>query len=282
MSWRTTEDLEEYLAAAGGVLAAHAAENTVLLTVAETLRARGPAAFGPIPPVFGWWSAQGAAQAAFLLTPPYPVVVTRLPAAAVQPLADTLAGLGRPVAAVNASVEVAEAFAAAWTARTGATARLHQRHRLHRLGTLIPPRPPPDGAARLATAADSGLLVAWLEAFAAEADTHAAADAAGHIADRISYRGLFLWEADGRPVSLAGVSRQVAGTVRVGPVYTPPALRRRGYAAAVTAAASSAALDRGAGQVLLFTDLANPTSNALYQRLGYQPLDDRLLLSLTT
>jgi predicted GNAT family acetyltransferase len=66
---------------------------------------------------------------------------------------------------------------------------------------------------------------------------------------------------------------------RVGPVYTPPALRRRGYAGAATAAASQAALDAGARVVVLYTDLANPTSNALYQRLGHRPVEDRVVMS---
>jgi predicted GNAT family acetyltransferase len=98
------------------------------------------------------------------------------------------------------------------------------------------------------------------------------------VEDRIGYGGLTLWEADGVPVSLAGLTRTVAGAVRVGPVYTPPALRGRGYAAAVTAAVSRAALGAGAREVLLFTDLANPTSNALYQRIGYVPVTDRVVL----
>jgi predicted GNAT family acetyltransferase len=67
--------------------------------------------------------------------------------------------------------------------------------------------------------------------------------------------------------------------VRVGPVYTPPAQRGHGYAAGVTVAVSQAALDTGATDVLLYTDLANRTSNALYQRLGYRPVEDRLALS---
>ena len=69
------------------------------------------------------------------------------------------------------------------------------------------------------------------------------------------------------------------GFAWVGPVYTPPGKRRRGYAGAVTVAVSQLALDRGGEQVVLFTDLANPTSNALYQRIGYRPVEDRLVLS---
>ena len=99
------------------------------------------------------------------------------------------------------------------------------------------------------------------------------------VDDRLSYRGLTLWEDAGRPVSMAGLTRMAAGQVRVGPVYTPPGLRGRGYAGAVTCVVSQAARDAGAGQVLLFTDLANPTSNALYQRLGYEPVEDRAMWS---
>ncbi len=78
---------------------------------------------------------------------------------------------------------------------------------------------------------------------------------------------------------MAGHTREVAGMVRVAPVYTPPGLRTRGYAAAVTAAVSRAVRDAGATDVVLFTDLDNPTSNALYQRLGYRPIHDRVRLS---
>ncbi len=90
---------------------------------------------------------------------------------------------------------------------------------------------------------------------------------------------LTLWEAGGRPVSLAGLTRQVAGQTRVGPVYTPPELRGRGFAAAATVTVSQAALAAGAAEVVLYADLANPTSNALYLRLGYRPVSDHLMLA---
>ena len=78
---------------------------------------------------------------------------------------------------------------------------------------------------------------------------------------------------------MAVLSRQVAGVCRVSTVYTPPDRRQRGYGGAVTAAVSQQALEAGAAEVVLYTDLANPTSNALYQRLGYQPLEDRAVWS---
>ena len=81
---------------------------------------------------------------------------------------------------------------------------------------------------------------------------------------------------------MAALTRQVAGRARVGPVYTPPGLRGHGYASAATAAVSQQALDAGAGDVVLFTDLANPVSNSIYQRIGYQPVEDRTVLAFST
>jgi len=145
---------------------------------------------------------------------------------------------------------------------------------MYQLGRLLPPDPAPPGRARVATAADSGLLLAWLEAFHHEADDGGGPDMRRTLADRLSYGGLTLWETADGPVSLAGVTRAVGGQARVGPVYTPPGRRGRGFGGAVTAAVSQAAKDAGVAEVLLYTDLANPTSNALYQRLGYRPVSD--------
>jgi predicted GNAT family acetyltransferase len=81
-------------------------------------------------------------------------------------------------------------------------------------------------------------------------------------------------------VALAGITRQVAGVARVAPVYTPPEHRGRGYGAAATAAVSRQALDEGAADVVLYTDLDNAATNRLYARLGYVPVEDRLVLAL--
>lgn len=92
---------------------------------------------------------------------------------------------------------------------------------------------------------------------------------------RIADERVTLWETpDGTPVSMAGRTPMVAGQIRVAPVYTPAHLRGRGYAGAATVEVSRAALAAGAEEVLLFADLANPTSSGLYQRIGYRPVAD--------
>ena len=279
MAWTLTGDVAEYLTAAGDFLRARAAENTVQLGATETIRVRGAAAFGDEAPLFGWWAAPGEpVSAAFMHTPPFGVTLTPSPAAVAAALAGTFAARDRFPAWVMADPATAQFFAAAWQRHTGQPARVGRRSRMYRLGRLLPPDPAPPGRARVAAPADSGLLLAWLEAFHHEADDGGGPDMQRTLADRLSYGGLTLWETGDGPVSLAGLTRAVAGQARVGPVYTPPGRRGRGFGGAVTAAVSQAAKDAGVAEVLLYTDLANPTSNALYQRLGYEPVSDSVQL----
>ena len=279
MTWTLIGDVAEYLAAAGDFLRAEAAQNTVQLVATETLRIRGAAAIGDDVPLFGWWAAPGGlVTAAFMHTPPFGLTLTPAPAGVAAALADALAARGRFPAGVMADPATAPAFAAAWEQRTGQPARVGRRSRLYRLGLLLPPDPAPPGRARVATAADSGLLLDWLEAFRREADTDSGPASRRIVDDRLSYGGFTLWETGDGPVSLAGVTRAVAGQARIGPVYTPPGRRGRGFGGAVTAVVSQAAKDAGVAEVLLYTDLANPTSNALYQRLGYRPVSDSVQL----
>jgi GNAT superfamily N-acetyltransferase len=277
MTWTTTTDPGAFLAAAGAFLRAAPAANSVALTAVETLRERGPAARGGEPPLLGWWQPPGEAVAgAFMHTPPYPVNLSAMPETAIAALADTLATREHPLSGVNGQSSATDAFAGAWSARTGATPRVRRRMRLHRLDGLVAPDPPPPGAAVIAGPEHRELLVAWYEAFVAEIDDPAR-DVAPQIDDRISYGGLTLWLDDGDAVSLAGRTRAVAGALRVAPVYTPPEHRGRGYAAGATAAATQAAVDAGVQEILLYTDLANPASNRLYARLGYRPVEDSVV-----
>jgi GNAT superfamily N-acetyltransferase len=281
MAWQLTEDVATYLADAGGFLRARPAENTVMLTAAEAIRARGPGAFGGSAPLFGWQAEpDGTVTAAFLHTPPFPVVLTVMSDRHAAALATALAVAGRQVPGVNAAPAPGAAFAAAWQEHTGQAARTGMRMRLYALGRLLPPDPPPPGRARTAAAGDTGLLLAWLNAFRAEAGPPGPDESQRLVRDRLTFGGLVLWEYQGRPVSMAGRNRAAAGQARIGPVYTPPEFRGRGFGGAATAAVTQAALDDDADGAVLFTDLANPASNSLYQRLGYRPAGDWTVLWL--
>ncbi|WP_327708399.1 GNAT family N-acetyltransferase [Streptomyces sp. NBC_00464] len=273
MTWTFTDDVDTFLDAAGASLAARPAESTVMLTVTAALRRHGPHAFGDHDPVLGWWrGADGEVAGTMLQTPPYPASLNALAPEAVGPLM-----AARPLTHVNADRATALAVAAHWPGH-----RVDEEERLYRLGELVPPSPAPGGRARAATPADRELLLRWFAAFAFDigGPNAAQSERQGRAVDERTAEGrLTLWEHEGVPVSMAGISLQIAGTARVAPVYTPPEYRGRGYAAAVTAEVSGAARAAGADEVLLFADLANPTSNGVYTRIGYRAVSDRLVVS---
>jgi predicted GNAT family acetyltransferase len=175
---------------------------------------------------------------------------------------------------VTGEVGSVEEFVPAWATETGAPSRLNHSLRMYRVDAVTAPQSV-KGSARLANAGDGALLARWLTQFRAEAETdNAAEDVDLLVKRRLAHYKTWLWYVEGAPVSLAGCSHPAAGLARVGPVYTPTEHRRHGYGAAVTAHATQEALDTGADQVVLYTDLANPTSNAIYQGIGYLPDHD--------
>ncbi|WP_406001200.1 GNAT family N-acetyltransferase [Streptomyces sp. NBC_00829] len=276
MTWHLTHDVGTFRRAAHPCLTRDPARCTVLLTVSETLRRHGPRAFGGSQDArFGWYEEAGGAEGAFVQTPPLPPSLGPMGHTLARSLALALRDAGVELGGVRGEQGDVQAFAEAW-APHGWT--VGARHRLFRLGALTPQRPAPPGRARRAGPADVPLVAAWMRGFAADIGSDAGVDHTENITRRVADGCLFLWEADGQPVSMAARSPLLAGQSRISAVYTPAALRGRGYAGAVTAAVSGDALEAGAEQVLLFTDLANPTSNALYRRLGYRPLADHLAL----
>ena len=273
MPWHLTHDITEFAAAAGDYLRSDPVANTVTLTVLEALQQSGLAVYGDAAPLFGWHESGGQVDGAVLRTPPHPMVAARVPAGSAEALIRLLGG-DRPPAISLPDQDAAE-FGATWTDVTGGSTAVHHRMRLFRLAALEPASAP--GAARMAGHGDFDLLVGWTDAFGAETNT------GGGESDRavrkyLGYGGLTVWEDDGSPVAMASLTRHVAGVCRVGSVFTPPRLRQRGYGGAVTTAVSQQALDAGATGVVLYTDLANPTSNSLYQRLGYRPVEDRVVI----
>ena len=128
-----------------------------------------------------------------------------------------------------------------------------------------------------ASQSERDLIVEWLVAFVDEAFGGEELFDAGEAADRwVAGHGrtMWLWVDDGRVVSMSGVSGRTPNGVRIGPVYTPLADRNRGYASNLVAEAAQAELDDGRQFVFLFTDLANPTSNHIYQAIGFEPVAD--------
>jgi GNAT superfamily N-acetyltransferase len=230
----------------------------------------------------------GAVVGALLRTADRSTLVSGVPPRCADAAVDALLGLGAEAGGAQGPAEEVEAFAATWAARTGARVEVGMRMRLFALEELCPPAGVP-GCARAVGSGDAAgidVLAAWREAFDVERDGNwPHAHTPRHNVERAlaSGAGELLWEVPtefngGQPVAQAAVRAVTAGMSRIGPVYTAPEHRGRGYAAAITAAASRWALARGARHVLLYTDLANPTTNRLYPRLGYRPRYDALEL----
>ena len=207
-------------------------------------------------------------------TPPHHLVVARMPDAAAAALADALAERRRPISGVNGEVAAATSFAAAWQERTGEAAVVDVRLRMYRLKDLKPPGSV-RGECRRASVGDTGVVAEWGAAFHQEAMPHAPSeDWLAWAARRIHSDEIYLWTDDIAPVAMAAYSAPAAGVARVGPVYTPPPMRRHGFGSAVTAATTEAAIRASAVHVVLYTDLSNPTSNGIYQAIGYRPDHD--------
>ncbi|MFE7131707.1 GNAT family N-acetyltransferase [Streptomyces sp. NPDC057638] len=275
-TWHLTHDVDDHLAHAGDFLRSRPVQHTMQLYLADRLQKRG--ADGPAgaePTVFGRLERDGEVRATFSRRASRMLSTTALTAGEADGLAAYLAGRGERLTGFSGEFDTGAVFADAWRRHTGATTEFKQRLHLYHLGTLTPPEPFPEGRARQAGAADREELIRWCQGFCAAVGESPAPDGGTWDDSRFGDRNFTFWErGDGTPVSLAAATDLIGGMVRVDPVYTPADLRGRGYAAAVTVAASRAARAAGAREVVLFTDPANPTSNALYQRLGFVRVTD--------
>jgi len=223
--------------------------------------------------LFAWVKADGAIVAAALRTPPRQMLATTMDDAVAGALIE--AWLERdPTPPGVAAPEPAAGFIAGAFERTARRSATRSRGMAaHRLERVLAPTRRASGSLRAAEGSDRTLLIEWTQAFGE--DTGMYAGDAERTVERCLEDGLrFLWDDGGEAVSMVGFSPPVAGVVRIGPVYTPPSRRGSGYASSAVAALSELALARGARACMLFTDLANPTSNKIYAAVGYERFAD--------
>lgn len=271
---RRFDDPAAFLDAANDLLLADEARHNLVLAIAGTLRDH-PCVY----PEHRLWLVDGAPRsgARALQTPPHNLIVSRpLDDEAIPILARALVSEGVALPGVTAAVPEVDHFATEWARLRGFACRRRMAQRIYEL-TDVRPVHDVSGRPRRATPADRPLLVEWVTAFAEESlppDSPGRASRTSVDARLDAGTGGFLiWEDDG-PVSLAGWGGETPNGVRIGPVYTPPVYRRRGYGSAVTAAVSADRLAAGRSFCFLYTDLDNPTSNRIYMDIGYRPICD--------
>ena len=285
-----TDDPAEFLEAARD----HLAAEPVLTTVIATVSARFAAGEGYEAP-YRWWviardgagevSGVGMRTAPFA---PYPLSLLPMPDEAALTLARRLHERGEPVGGVNGALPAAR-LVAEETARLGGGAAAVDEHlRLFELGELVVPSAPA-GRLRPAARDDAELCLRWFQAFGADAAEQAGREGEHAMVEftldmvrsRIDDGLIWLWEdGAGTPVHLTGANHPANGVTRIGPVYTPRERRGHGYASRAVADVSRHFLDQGI-RCCLFTDQANPTSNKIYEALGYRRVADMAALLIT-
>lgn len=235
------------IAAAGAYLGQERFSGSVLAVVAR--RVADGEAIGEPGALWATVHEGGEVVGAAMQTPPWNVFLVRMPPPAAVALADAVADAGRALPGVNGEAATVRAFAARWWERTGRDSEVRLRQRMY-------------------------VLARWAEAFHEAQPEAPVQDWHDWARLRIDAGQLHLWRVGGEPVAMAAVTVPAAGVARIGPVYTAPTHRRRGHGSGVTAAATAAAVAGGAEDVVLYTDLAKPTSKAIYQAIGYRPHHD--------
>lgn len=269
----------------------HLAADPVLTTVIATVTARYAAGTGS-PAPYLWWvvardDAGGVTGVGMRTAPfaPYPLYVLPMPDEAAIELARRLHERGEEVRGVNGALPTAQVVAEETARLAGGAAEAHEHLRLFELGELVVP-PAPPGRLRAASRADAELCLAWFRAFAEDAAEQAGREGAHTMEEfslemmhgRIDDGLIWLWEDEaGTPVHLTGANLPANGVTRIGPVYTPKEHRGRGIASRAVAEVSQRYVEQGI-RCCLFTDQANPTSNKIYEAVGYRPVVDMVNL----
>ncbi len=270
LRFELTRDPEQFSQRAEPFLAERL-ERNVLATV--LINARSGAYAGGRPLFAAGFDEQDVLRAVAMRTPPWPMLASEITEVDAGNLLDAWLLQDPELPGVDGQPASARFLAAAWESRRAGRSRCRMRQAIHVLSRVRDPARPAGGELRVPRADERELMVEWNRAFASDAGVPGRADASRIVAAQLARGRLRVW-FDGSSVAMVAMSPQVAGVVRLGPVYTPPQFRRRGYASSAVAAACHEALAAGAKHCMLFTDLANPTSNKIYAEIGFRRFAD--------
>jgi uncharacterized protein len=272
LSVRTSDDARRTLRVAGAFLEADPVRNNVILTL---LQAR---AASPQPGRY-WTVDDGGRTVGVVFQSPrdFTATITPMSEPALHAAVDHIVGEGVALPGVSGEAASAARFAGHWTERTRSAARPVSGQRIYEVDEVEGAGA--TGAMRAAGEADGDAAVKWFDAFQREVG-EGPGDAATTARRRLAAGQLWLWD-DEEPVALAGQSESAAGVVRIGPVYTPPERRNHGYASALVADLSSR-IRAGGHRCILYTQLDNPTSNAIYRAIGYRAVAEVLRYDFAT
>lgn len=264
----------QFLQKAGPLLYKDEATNSLMLGLCgNILRAKEPP---KVPPLFIRVVQGEETLTAAIQTPPMNLVITYADNEQLATLAQHLLATGIKFPGVVGPARESETFASIWSRLSGARATLGMGQKIYKIEKVTVP--PTTGALRLAEPAETDLIAQWLVEFGNESlpppERKSFEERKPHAVRAIENKLAYVWIVDEKPVSMAHIGRPTENGISVSGVYTPKHLRKRGYASAVVAHLSQKMLDAGKKFCVLYTDLANPTSNKIYQDVGYREVSD--------
>jgi predicted GNAT family acetyltransferase len=266
MEFRVYEDPQEFANAVGPFLEKEEATNNMLLALLENVKSRTTSEEMPL--MCAIFSSEGP-QSVAIQFPRLPMVISESSTEALNLMA---AGLkSRSLVGVVAPARTSEAFSKLWSARQGLNYKLGMDQSIFQLSQVERPLLP-QGRIKKCTVAEEDLITRWMIDFYSESmpyEHHKTEVLRDVVLEKLSLGNVFVWQVD-VPTCMSIISGETPNGMRVGYVYTPQKFRKRGYATALVAEQSQYILDQGKKFCFLYTDRSNPTSNGIYQKIGYQ------------
>jgi predicted GNAT family acetyltransferase len=277
---KTFSDAGQFLERVQPFLLRREAEHCLILGLLDGLRAGDK--WGTEAPLMALVENHDEVAAVALMTPPHNLIISwTADDSALDAIARELRAEAVAVPGVNSSAEVARKFALRWSELSRRTCRVQMAQRIYQL-SRVTKDPRAAGRLREPDRSDDALLREWRAAFSIDAEGMDPGQARDAAALPLPHsRRLFLWEVEHTAVSMVGFAGPTPNGIRVAWVYTPPENRGKGFAGACVAALSQKLLDDGRKFCFLYTDLTNPISNHVYQKIGYEPVTDATVYSFS-
>jgi len=283
MQFTQYTDVHAFYYATGDILMRHEAQNVIPLgNIIIGVEGRDKTDWrDPVNWFMATVSDYNGIKLTAIMTPPHNIAIyatdNQNSPEAIHCLIEGIANADVPTPGVLAEKSLAEMFASIYNARHNKASKISMSQRIYELTEVNPQIP--KVSLRLATERDMAFLPYWDAGFRFDgklSQSFTLAEDMDYYRHIIRSRRTYIMEDGGVPVSVARISRDLKNVCVVSYVYTPPYFRKRGYATACTAAVSQMGLNRGFKKCVLYTDLTNPTSNSIYQKIGYRPICDSL------
>lgn len=266
---------QDFLKHAGELLYAYESVNSLMLGLSEDLLTRTSLLSNEPPWFLRVVDGNGKTLTAALRTPPVNLILTYADDAQLNELAEYVYKLNPELPGLTGPLAQVEKFSEIWNSLTGKKAHVGMASRIYQAEKMEVPEEVA-GSLRPFRDDEFELALRWMKEFGAEAtpnETRTEEVWRASVERVLSKKFAYMWTVDEKPVAMCFANRPTKNTITVSAVYTPKQFRRKGYASALTARLSEKMLTEKR-YCVLYTDLANPTSNKIYQNIGYREVAD--------